>query len=375
MRKRLTKLVSIGLAACIMIGLAACGSSAPAASAPAASEPAAESAPVENADAAGEAEAAASIEGASGKPYRIGLSMGSMQTDFTVKLAEEVQAAVDADENVELTTISADNDPNMQATNIDNFVTMGVDAILVYPVEPEVCADAMKRARDAGIYVVIIDQIPEDTDSFDIGISVSMHDLGVGVCELASDWIDATFPDAGEGTVKAATLGLWSTEQFAERCEVFNDIASYNPKAVLVESYDVGIANFMTETAQDVEILLQKHPDINVIMCFTDAQAIIAEEAIEKNKDAYQLDTSKIGVFTVDHSEASYDLLGKSATGDSCLLGIATTNLAAGKLMYNCAMKNIDISNLVDGKILYQEVSKITAENMEDYREYIISAN
>ena len=32
-------------------------------------------------------------------------------------------------------------------------------------------------------------------------------------------------------------------------------------------------------------------------------------------------------------------------------------------------------TNLVDGKILYQEVSKITAENMEDYREYIISAN
>ena len=317
----------------------------------------------------------ASAENADGEKLKIGLSMGSMQTDFTVKLAAEVQEAVDANENAEVTIISADNDANTQATNIDNFVTMGVDVILVYPIEPEVCVDSMKRARDAGIYVVIIDQIPEDTDSFDVGISVSMHDLGVGVCELASDWIDETFPDAGDGTVKAATLGLWATEQFGERCDVFNDIASFNSKAVLVESYDVGIANFSIETAQDVEILLQKHPDINVIMCFTDAQAIIAEEAIEKNKDAYGLDTSKIGVFTVDHSEASFELLGKSASGESCLMGIATTNLGAGKLMYDCAVKNIDTSNLVDGKILYQEISKITAENMEDYRQYITSVN
>ena len=364
MKKKMMRFMTAVLTAGLMLGLTACGNGSTAA-APAAEQEAS----------AAKQETPAGEETTSDQKYRIGLSMGSMQTDFTVKLAAEVQAAVDADENAELTIISADNDPNMQATNIDNFVTMGVNAILIYPVEPEVCADAMKRARDAGIYVVIIDQIPEDTDSFDVGISVSMHDLGVGVCEMASEWIDATFPDAEEGTVKAASVGLWATEQFAERCEVFNDIASFNSKAVLVESYDVGTANFMTETAQDVEILLQKHPDINVIMCFTDAQAIIAEEAIEKNKEAYQLDTSKIGVFTVDHSETSFDLLAKSATGESCLLGIATTNLGAGQLMYDCAVKNIDTSKLIDGKILYQDVSKITVENMEDYRQYITSVN
>lgn len=368
MKKRMMRLVSAIITAGMLLGLTACSGGTSAAQGEAQPE-----AQAQTSDSEAEQEAAQSEDTASGEKYRIGLSMGSMQTDFTVKLAAEVQEAVDADENVELTTISADNDPNMQATNIDNFVTMGVDAILIYPVEPEVCADAMKRARDADIYVVIIDQIPEDTDSFDVGISVSMHDLGVGVCEMASKWIDETFPDAEAGTVKAASVGLWATEQFAERCEVFNDIASFNDKAVLVESYDVGTSNFMTETAQDVEILLQKHPDINVIMCFTDAQAIIAEEAIEKNKEAYQLDTSKIGIFTVDHSETSFDLLGKSATGESCLLGIATTNLGAGKLMYDCAVKNFDTNDLVDGKILYQEVSQITAENMEDYRQYITS--
>ena len=218
---------------------------------------------------------------ADGDKYRIGLSMGVSNTEFCMKVMAEVQNACDANPNVELTTLSADSDANTQVTNIDNLVTSGVDAILVYPVDPEICADAMKRAREAGIHVVIVDQMPSDTDSFDVGISVSMHDLGQGVNEMASDWIDATFPDAEDGSIKVGVLGLWSTEQFAERCDVFNEMADYNSKAVVCESYDHNASNFATETAQNVEILLQKHPDINAILCFTDTQATIAEEAIE----------------------------------------------------------------------------------------------
>lgn len=308
----------------------------------------------------------------SGKPYRIGLSMGTSNTEFCMKVMAELEAACAENPDVELITQSADSDANMQVTNIDNLVTMGVDALCVYPVDPEICADAMKRARDAGISVIIVDQIPSDTDSFDIGISVSMHDLGVGVNEMTSDWIDATFPDAENGTVKCGVLGLWVTEQFAERCDVFNEMADYNPKAVVCESYDCGVANFATETAQNVEILLQKHPDVRAILCFTDSQAVIAEETIQKNKDALGLDLSKIGIFTVDHSTTSYDLLGKSASGESCLRGIVTTNLDLGKLMYRCAIGEFDTSELENGKILYQPIEKISAENMDDYAKYIL---
>lgn len=286
-------------------------------------------------DTAAESAASSAAEGteavseakADGEKYRIGLSMGTSNTEFCMKLMKEVQNACDENSNVELITLSADSDANTQVMNIDNLVTMGVDAICVYPVDPQVCSDSMKRAREAGIHVVIVDQMPDDPEAFDVGISVSMHDLGVGVDEMVSDWIDATFPDAEDGSVKCGVLGLWATEQFAERCDVFNEMADYNPKAVVVESYDCGVANFATETAQNVEILLQKHPDINAILCFTDTQAVIAEETIEKNKDALNLDISKIGIFTVDHSSTSFELLGKSADNESCLRGIVTPSL------------------------------------------------
>ena len=307
-----------------------------------------------------------------GEKYRIGLSMGTSNSEFCMKLMAEVQNACDENPNVELITLSADSDANTQVMNIDNLVTTGVDAICVYPVDPQVCADSMKKARDAGIYVVVVDQMPDDRDSFDVGISVSMHDLGQGVDEMVSDWIDATFPDAADGTVKCGVLGLWATEQFAERCDVFNEMPSYNSKAVVVESYDTNAANFATETAQNVELLLQKHPDISAILCFTDTQACIAEETIEKNKEVLNLDTSKIGIFTVDHSSTSYELLGKSADNESCLRGIVTTNLDAGKLLYSCAMQEYDSSDLVDGKILYQPIYKIDINNMDEYAKYIL---
>ena len=316
---------------------------------------------------------ASDTAGGSGEKYRIGLSMGTSNTEFCMKLMSEVENACAENPDVELTTLSADSDANTQVTNIDNLVTSGVDAICIYPVDPEICADAMKRARDAGIHVVIVDQMPSDTDSFDVGISVSMHDLGAGVNEMASDWIDATFPDAADGTVKVGVLGLWATEQFAERCDVFNEIADYNAKADVCESYDHNISNFATETAQNVEILLQKHPDINVILCFTDTQATIAEEAIQKNKDAMNLNLDEIAIFTVDHSTASFELLGRSADGESCLRGIVTTNLGVGQLLYDCAVKNYDPSELVDGKIKYQEIYQISTSNMDDYAQYILN--
>ena len=308
-----------------------------------------------------------------GEKYRIGLSMGTSNTEFCMKLMSEVENACAENPNVELTTLSADSDANTQVTNIDNLVTSGVDAICIYPVDPEICADAMKRARDAGIHVVIVDQMPSDTDSFDVGISVSMHDLGAGVNEMASDWIDATFPDAADGSVKVGVLGLWVSEQFGERCDVFNEIDEYNSKAVVCESYDHNVSNFATETAQNVEILLQKHPDINVILCFTDTQATIAEEAIQKNKDAMNLNLDEIAIFTVDHSTASFELLGRSADGGSCLRGIVTTNLGVGQLLYECAVKDYDPNDLVDGKIKYQEIYKIDTSNMDDYAAYILN--
>ncbi len=356
MRKHFWKKAAAVVLACGMaLSTAACSGETAENSAAAAAE---DSGPSKESDAEGK--------------YRIGLSMGTSNTEFCMKIMKEVENACAENPDVELITLSADSDANTQVMNIDNLVTMGVDAICVYPVDPEVCADSMKKARDAGIYVVIVDQMPDDRDSFDVGISVSMHDLGQGVDEMVSDWIDSTFPDAADGSVKCGVLGLWATEQFAERCDVFNEMADYNAKAVVAESYDCGISNFATETAQNVEILLQKHPDVRAILCFTDNQAIIAEETIEKNKDVLNLDVSKIGIFTVDHSSTSYELLGKSADNESCLRGIVTTNLDAGKLMYRCAMREYDTEELVDGKILYQPIEKIDVSNMEDYAQYII---
>ena len=90
MKKKMMRFMTAVLTAGLMLGLTACGNGSTAA-APAAEQEAS----------AAEQETPAGEETTSDQKYRIGLSMGSMQTDFTVKLAAEVQAAVDADENAD----------------------------------------------------------------------------------------------------------------------------------------------------------------------------------------------------------------------------------------------------------------------------------
>lgn len=353
------KLIALILSLVMILSLAACASGSK-------EEPKAE------ANEAPKAEAPAEAAKPEADTYKIGFSMSSMQTEFCVKIASEFEAAVKEAGDVELTIFSADGDANMQVTNIENFITMGVDSICIYPIDAEMLVDVMKKAREAGIYVVILDQMPSDTDSFDVGISCSMRDLGVNVCEMVDAWVDEAFPDAADGTVKCGVLGVWLTEQFAARCDVFNEIATYNSKCVVVDSYDTGVANFATETANNCDLMLQKNPDVNVIMCFTDSMALLAQETIDKNKDLLGIDPSKVGIFTVDHSANSFDLLGKSATGESCLRGIVTTNLNVGKLFYEAATQKFDPATLENGKILYQDIHQISTANMEDYRQYIL---
>ena len=348
------KLIALVLAFVMVLAMTACGSSAPAAEAPKADAPAAE-APKAEAD-----------------TYKIGFSVSALQTEFCMKIAEEFELAVKEAGDAELTILSADGDNNMQVTNIENFITMGMDAICVYPSDAEVLSDVMKKAREAGIYVVILDQMPSDTESFDVGISCSMRDLGVNVCEMVDAWVEETFPDAADNTVKCGVLGVWATEQFGERCTVFNEINSYNSKCTVVDCYDTGIANFATESANNADMMIQKTPDINVIMCFTDTMALLAQETIDKNKDLLGIDPSKIGIFTVDHSTNSFDMLEKSKNDESCIRGIVTTNLNVGRLFYEAATKQFDTSALENGKILYQDIHQISTENMEDYREYIL---
>ena len=96
----------------------------------------------------------------------IGVSVGSLGNLYFVTLAQGAEAkAKEVNPNVTVTVADSAYDLNKQFNQMDNFITSGVDLILVAAADPQAIAPAIKRAQAAGIVVVAIDVAAAGADA------------------------------------------------------------------------------------------------------------------------------------------------------------------------------------------------------------------
>ena len=88
----------------------------------------------------------------------IGITVGSLGNPFFVAIANGATAAAKAiNPDVRVITTASDYDLNKQFTQIDNFISAGVDLILINAADPVAIAPAVRKAEAAGITVVAVD--------------------------------------------------------------------------------------------------------------------------------------------------------------------------------------------------------------------------
>src|SRR3712207_1317265 len=86
----------------------------------------------------------------------------NQQALFFNQMNEGAQKAADA-AGAELVIFNANNDPAAQNNAIENYVTQGVDAIIVVAIDVNGVMPALRAADQAGIPVIAVDAIlPED---------------------------------------------------------------------------------------------------------------------------------------------------------------------------------------------------------------------
>lgn len=83
----------------------------------------------------------------------IGVSMLSMQNEFIVNVADEMQKKAD-ELGVKLITVDAERSALKQMEQVESFIAQGVDAIIMNPCEVEASSPAVSRAISAGIPIV-----------------------------------------------------------------------------------------------------------------------------------------------------------------------------------------------------------------------------
>src|SRR5262245_12855089 len=129
-------------------------------------------------------------------PYRIALANGYIANTWRIQMIQTAKAYAAQPEVAaklkEFKVVSTGEDVPAQISAINNFIDAGYDAIVVNAQNPTAFAPVIKRAKDAGVVLVAVDNILDTQDA----INVNVDQKGLGV--LWADWLIKNVSNGGK---------------------------------------------------------------------------------------------------------------------------------------------------------------------------------
>lgn len=249
---------------------------------------------------------------------KIGMTVQSLGNDFMISLTNALQAAVEA-EGATIQIDPCDGDSNLQIEQIENYVTMGMDLVVAFPLNGEALVSAMDHAHEAGIPTMAFAmEIPTDTLTT-IMKSAEEDEMGYAAAQMASNWIDETFPDAGDGEVKVLLLGASTSPEAVKRTEAMESIVDINSKVTLkrqdsTDWNDQDAGRSLTEN----EFMVDSEYDVVLAVNATTA---LGADSYLTSSDSPISDRSKAAIFAVDETDEIDQKILASETDESLIRG------------------------------------------------------
>lgn len=197
------------------------------------------------------------------KEYKIGASLLTQQHPFYIELADAMKAEAKKDDVV-LNISIANQDLNKQLSDVEDFITKKVDAIIISPVDSKGVQAAIIKAEKAGIPVITVDVAAE-------GVPVVTHVAtdnyagGVEAGKLMGKLLN------GKG--KVAIIDYPALQSVVARVEGFKKGLADTPD-VKVVAIQTGITR--AEALTVAQNMMQAHPDLNGLFGFGDDAALAA---------------------------------------------------------------------------------------------------
>jgi ribose transport system substrate-binding protein len=260
--------------------------------------------------------------------YKMGLSLSTLNNPFFVTLKEGAEEAAEK-AGVELIVVDAQNDPAKEATNIEDLIQQGVDAILVNPTDADAVVPSIQKANEAEIPVFTIDR----GASGGVVVSHIASDNVAGGAVAGKFLCEAL---GGEGKV-VELEGIAGTSAARDRGQGFNTYMSNECSDVEIVARQT--ANFdRAEGLTVFENILQAQPEINGTFAHNDEMILGAIEAAEAAGRAAEI--IFVGFDAVDDAVAAVDAGKLAAT-------IAQQPAEMGRLGIETALSSLD-GNTVD---------------------------
>lgn len=211
------------------------------------------------------------------KDYQIGASLLTQQHPFYIELANAMKAEAKKD-HVALNISIANQDLNKQLSDVEDFITRKVDAIIISPVDSKGVQAAIIKAEKAGIPVITVDVAAE-------GVPVVAHVAtdnyagGVMAGKLMGQLLN------GKG--KVGIIDYPALQSVVARVDGFKEGLAATPDVKIV-SIQTGITR--AEALTVAQNMLQAHPDLDGLFGFGDDAALAAVIAAKSARN----DTIKI---------------------------------------------------------------------------------
>src|SRR5262245_30242207 len=90
--------------------------------------------------------------------YTIGMSQGILGEPWRVQMNADIKAAADKQTQLKVVFKDAQNDTLKQRAHVEEFVSAGIDALIISPKESQPLTEPVARAYKAGIPVIVLDR-------------------------------------------------------------------------------------------------------------------------------------------------------------------------------------------------------------------------
>lgn len=196
--------------------------------------------------------------------YLIGMSQANVAEPYRQKMDDDIRAAAEGVENFEVVFADAAQDNSKQVSDVENFLTQGIDLLIISPNEAAPLTDVVKRVYDQGIPVIVLDRKVEG-DAFTTFIGADNTEIGRQAGTFVAEEL---LPDGGK---VVEIKGLAGSTPAQERSDGFAEgISGVDGIEIIAE----GDGNWLREEGQaQMEAMLQAHPEIDVVYAHNDPMA------------------------------------------------------------------------------------------------------
>ena len=285
-----------------------------------------------------------------GKGMVVGMAVQDLSNPIWSGSAEALKKLVEADGG-EMTYVACNSNVTTQIQQIENFISKGVDALVVHAADPAGVEAVLADARKAGIKVFAWD---DDLQNADIAWLIDNYELGRMIGEHAAKWINEKLG----GKAEVAVLDYPQLPILLERGNgIVDAIKELAPGAEIVAQQS---AINVAEGQAKMETIFQAHPNVKVVAAIGGGGAVGANEAA---KAAGKI-TDDFGIFAADATDPEIAAM-KANEGNRMSVMITGGPQEIAKEIYGWLQKLVN-NEQVEKKV-YRNLIPITKDNLSQY--------